>query len=103
MEELADESCSVVYFCASASGDICELHDRSALEKTEVSEDSRQENAALDIIRGNVRTLLDEDQGGFDEGEAPQYAVMLHVHATDCGSLCELASGRVPRAARGLC
>ena len=65
MEEFADGSCSVVYF-ASARDGLYELYHKSS--PPEIPSETRPENGSLDNIYQNVRTLLDEDQGGFDEG-----------------------------------
>lgn len=74
MEEPADGKCSVVYFCACASGNIYELHHKSSLEATA---NARSEDAALDSVYDNVRILLDEDQGGFHE-------VFVNSNADEC-------------------
>ena len=82
MEESAEERCSVVYYCANTDGEVRELHHRSAPEPT-VSAD--QKDGYLDSVYENVRTLLDEDQGGFHEGARKASAsVALRVYHTDC-------------------
>jgi len=89
MEESADERCSVVYFCASASGDVYELHHASALEP---AVDGERDHTTSGSIYDNVRILLDEDQGGFHEGEAA-FCFMRPAHTVliPLTSLCKLA------------
>jgi len=72
MEEIGDERCNVVYFCGDAEGDdICELHHDTSPPK-DVS-GTEQEDTALGVIYGNIRSLLDEDQGGFNEGRTQRH------------------------------
>lgn len=67
MEEYDHERCSVIYYCASAGDDVHELyHNKSP---PTAASGGQHENAALDGVYRNVRVLLDEDQGGFHEGE----------------------------------
>jgi hypothetical protein len=67
MEEHRANECSViVYYCATAHNDIYELyHKRSPPSSTAVSEN---QHSPLGQVYENVRTLLDENVGGFDEG-----------------------------------
>lgn len=66
MEEQADDRCNVVYFCASAGEDISVIHhhqsppDRPSQNKLAHS---------LDVIYQNIQSLLDPDEGGFNEGQ----------------------------------
>lgn len=67
MEENASWSCSVVYLCASAQDDIHELYPKNA---TPVSADKALDgDTYLRQVYENVEVLLDENQGGYDEGE----------------------------------
>lgn len=68
MEEHAGERCSVVYYCGGvAEEEIFEFyHANSSLRAAAQVADER---GALDHAQDNIRTLLDEDQGGFHEGE----------------------------------
>ena len=65
MEEHVSESCRVVYFCSSAQDDIHGLFPQNSMPKEPSESDS-----SLKSIYQNVHALLDEDQGGFKEGEA---------------------------------
>ena len=68
MEEIGDERCNVIYYCGGVEDDICELHhDTSPPEDLSGTE---QEDPALGVIYCNIRSLLDEDQGGFNEGRS---------------------------------
>ncbi|KAK5172086.1 3',5'-cyclic-nucleotide phosphodiesterase [Saxophila tyrrhenica] len=65
MEEHAHESCNIVYFCASGKEDVYELyHKRSP---PDVPPEGDEGAETLQQAYHNVRALLDEDQGGFDE------------------------------------
>ena len=79
MEEKASESCSIVYFCASAQLDVYELYHKKSPPEDE--DDSDTEHGLLSQIHHNVRTLLDEDQGGFDEGEIWSRRIALCYNA----------------------
>ena len=68
MEEYADESCSIVYLCANAQNDIYELYHKGSPPEEAVA--PAKERSSLDRTYDNVRTLLDEDQGGFEQGES---------------------------------
>lgn len=59
MEENIIENCSIIYFCSSAQDDIHHVYHQN---------DTPTAPADNDLIRRNVRALLDEDQGDFDEG-----------------------------------
>ena len=66
MEE--HRECSViVYFAATARNDIYELYHK----RSPPSEDAVAANreSSLGQVYQNVRTLLDEDVGGFEEGK----------------------------------
>ena len=92
MEEHANESCSIVYFCASAQEDIYELYHKNS-PPDGVSGPSQHKS--LGEVYENVRTLLDEDLGGFDEGEVAANAVMrAYSYANDIKSL----SAHAPKA-----
>jgi hypothetical protein len=67
MEEHRANECSViVYFCATANNNIDELyHKRSPPSWTAVAEN---QHSPLGQVYENVRTLLDENVGGFEEG-----------------------------------
>jgi len=67
MEEQDNERCSVIYYCASAGDDVHELYHKRSPPK--VANGAKHENAALDSVYRNVQALLDEDRGGFHEGE----------------------------------
>lgn len=84
MEEYADESCSIVYLCANAQDDIYELyHKRSPPGEAAAPVN---ELGSLDQTRNNVRTLLDEDQGGFDEGENDITIRNARANSVKCSS-----------------
>lgn len=68
MEGFADEACNVVYFCAGAADDdeIYELyHKRSP---PDAPPRPAEDGKTLDRVYHNARILLDDNQGGFDEG-----------------------------------
>ncbi|KAF2770024.1 HD-domain/PDEase-like protein [Teratosphaeria nubilosa] len=65
MEEDWEGKCNVVYLVESAQGELCELFYRGSPPKA--ASQSRHYDASLDQIYGNIRALLDEDQGGFHE------------------------------------
>ena len=62
-EHVLQESCRIVYFCSSAQDDVHELYHKNS--PPEASSDTP---TPLQSIYRNVRALLDEDQGSFDEG-----------------------------------
>lgn len=67
MEDFGDEACNVVYFCAAADEEVYELyHKRSP---PEAPPRAAEGGSALDRVYHNARLLLDENQGGFSEGE----------------------------------
>lgn len=66
MEDYANESCSIVYFCAGAEDDIYELYHKKS--PPAIAANSAHAHSSLDEVYHNVRTLLDEDQGGFNDG-----------------------------------
>lgn len=68
MEEHVDEKCNVVYFCGSAGDDISALYHNRSPPKAPTEKQRRRGLAPLDVINENARILLDEDQGGFNEG-----------------------------------
>ena len=65
MEEHAEGRCSVVYYCGGLEEEICELHHCNSLPTTR---EGGHASGALDVVHSNVHALLDEDQGGLDEG-----------------------------------
>jgi hypothetical protein len=66
MEERTHETYSIVYFCASDNEDIYELYHKRSPPSAPTETTNGQ--SRLDEAYHNVRALLDEDQGGFDEG-----------------------------------
>ena len=76
MEEHRANECSViVYFCATAHNDIDELyHKKSPPSTAAVSEN---QHSPLGQVYENVRTLLDENVGGFDEGNDAEGSIHL--------------------------
>lgn len=81
MEEFGDEACNVVYFCAGPGDEeVYELyHKRSPPDAPpKLAADS----SALDRVYHNARILLDENQGGFSEGEAASTLVGAHTVLT---------------------
>jgi hypothetical protein len=66
MEE--HRECSViVYFAATVQDDISELYHKKSPPSEESVAANRQ--SPLGPVYQNVRTLLDEDIGGFEEGK----------------------------------
>ena len=66
MEEHANECSVIVYFCATAQDDIAELYHKNTPPRAE--EAAADQHASLEEVYENVRSLLDEDLGGFEEG-----------------------------------
>lgn len=56
---------TIVYFCATAQDEVYELY-----HKTNPPSEAAAANSSLGQVYENVRTLLDEDIGGFEEGKA---------------------------------
>lgn len=69
MEEELHDRCNVVYHtCAvTDNGDFAALHHRQSLPKDPTTLDKAASDFA--VIYQNVRTLVDKDIGGFNEGE----------------------------------
>ena len=67
MEEDTFGSCGIVYFCASAPEDLSELFHKT--KPPEVPQNASDDQKGLSQVYRNVWSLLDEDQGGFDEGK----------------------------------
>ena len=88
MEEHASENCSIVYFCPSVEDDTFELYQKDSPPAALPKAPGPQHSLAQ--IYQNVRTLLDEDQGGFDEGEKP-FALLHEVHGLTVNSVRVLA------------
>lgn len=65
MEEHVSESCRIVYYCSSTENDVHELYHQNSAPKL-----PSEGQSSLEVIYQNVHALLDEDQGGFNEGEA---------------------------------
>ncbi len=81
MEAHAQESCNIVYFCASEREDVYELyHKRSP---PAAPSDASNGVSGLEQAYHNVRALLDEDQGGFDEGMGTTWDICETVVADD--------------------
>ena len=64
MEEHVSESCRIVYYCSSTQDDVHELYHQNSAPKL-----PSEGHGSLAAIYQNVHALLDEDQGGFKEGE----------------------------------
>jgi hypothetical protein len=101
MEEHRANECSViVYFCATAHDDVYELyHKRSPPSATAVSEN---QHSPLGQVYENVRTLLDENVGGFEEGKDMAVSLQLVLSLTP-RSFYLLAAGPMHRTTRDLC
>ena len=65
-EQTTSENCSIVYFCTGVQDDIYKLYCKASPPEAPPKASSPQHS--LDQVYQNVRTLLDEDQGGFEEG-----------------------------------
>ena len=65
-EQTTNENCSIVYFSSSAQDDIHKLYCKESPPEAPPKASGPQHS--LDQVYQNVRTLLDEDQGGFEEG-----------------------------------
>ena len=81
MEEYADGSCSLLYFAASAQEDVQELYHKHSPPKAH--SEAGHDDASLESVYENARTLLDEDQGGFDEGEKNEVMLMWKHEGAD--------------------
>ncbi len=67
MEEHAEQICRVVYYCDGLGEQICELYQCHSLPEHATAKGGPGGHA-LDVVHRNVHALLDEDQGGLDEG-----------------------------------
>ena len=67
MEELIDRGCSVVYYCDRQDEEISELYNEE--QPPQDTLDVAPKDNWREAVYSNVRMLLDEDQGGFYEGE----------------------------------
>lgn len=90
MEEYANESCSIVYLCTSSQNDVYELYDKKSPPSP--TSDPAQSPKTPNRIRENVRALLDEDQGAFDEGGHKTIALCPGMWVLTVSSVRELAS-----------
>lgn len=102
MEGFGDEACNVVYFCAGAADDVSELyHKRSPPDAPSRPEEN---SSTLDRVYHNARILLDENQGGFDEGEADglRDKASSRVVVLTMGSLREFPPAAMSGAPRAL-
>ena len=78
MEEHSANKCSViVYFCASADHDISELYHKRSPPSTATLHENQ--HSPLGQVYENVRTLLDENVGGFEEGNVIQGSLHLII------------------------
>lgn len=101
MEGTLDERISVVYYCGGGEDDtISELYQDQSPPKA-AAEVSHQDTT-LEILYENVRSLLDEDQGGFHEGMT-QLPVARTVYLLTLRSVRKLLPSKMPRSARGIC
>lgn len=74
MAEFGDQAASVVYFCAGAAADdVYELYHKCSPPDAPPKPPA-EESGVLDRVYHNARILLDENQGGFSEGEAESSA-----------------------------
>ena len=64
MEVHTERKCSAVYLCTGLEDDICELFYTKSPPKELL------DNSPLSLVYQNVHVLLDEDQGGLDEGKS---------------------------------
>ena len=94
MEEHRDRGCSVVYYCDRQDEEICELYDGQHLPRdaTGVAQKAGWRKA----LHSNVRMLLDEDQGGFHEGETCT-GYSMGIASLIMNSVCQLACTNMPR------
>lgn len=67
MELYTCESCSIIYFCAGVQNTTNELYHKGQLPDSSSEKLDRKDHSG-DHTYHNVRTLLDENQGGFGEG-----------------------------------
>lgn len=75
MEVRADGRCRVVYFCASVKDEVSKLYESTQrLQKKEAANQ-------WEVVEQNVRTLMDEDQGGFSQGET---RIIQHKRFCSC-------------------
>ncbi|KAK3698569.1 3',5'-cyclic-nucleotide phosphodiesterase [Vermiconidia calcicola] len=65
MDGHPSSACSIIYFCASAQDDVYELYQRG--NPPETSSKAHDGDPSRDQVYHNVRSLLDDDVGGFDE------------------------------------
>lgn len=67
MEDTGDGRCSVIYYCPGSAHDFSELHHHA--NPPAVTLDDERRGSSLKHVYNNVRRLLDEDQGNFEQGE----------------------------------
>lgn len=98
MEEYIYERCRIIYLCSSEHEDIHELyHQNSAPAVSPNGQDGLQH------IYQNVRALLDEDQGGFEEGTWSDGANGCAVPGLITASIRLFAIRTMPRKTRNRC
>ena len=73
MEDTGDGRCSVIYYCPGSALDLAELHDHAS--PPAVTLDDERTGSSLKHVYNNVRRLLDQDQGNFEQGETVPLAL----------------------------
>ncbi|KAK5109688.1 hypothetical protein LTR62_006810 [Meristemomyces frigidus] len=84
MDGNGEDICGVVYFCGDLEDEIAELYDKRD-QPPEVTIRTRP----IDVVHSNVRALLDEDLGGFDQ-------VFVSSSATKCHDRLEIHANAAP-------
>ncbi|EME49583.1 hypothetical protein DOTSEDRAFT_68382 [Dothistroma septosporum NZE10] len=75
MEDTGGGRCSVVYYCPGSAVELTELHHHASPRT--VTLDDERKGSSLKHVYTNVRRLLDEDQGNFEQ-------VFVSSHSGQC-------------------
>lgn len=76
-EEEQQQHCNLIYYCSDLEQDDIDTTFPKNARPTHsnASQHTAEKNKSLEVIYDDVRILLDEDRGGFNEGE---FGVMRH-------------------------
>ncbi|KAK4635077.1 putative 3',5'-cyclic phosphodiesterase pde-4 [Fulvia fulva] len=89
MEDTGAGRCSVIYYCPASAHGLAELHHHAS--PPAVTLDDERKGSSLKHVYNNVRRLLDEDQGNFEQ-------VFVTSHADKCIETLEVFAKASPTA-----